>query len=197
MTTAAGQPADEPASWPVLRSERVYEGSWVVSLREDVLTRPGDDREFTRVVVEDPGAVVVLAVDDEDRVVVVRQYRHAVQHVLLQLPAGVLDEPGEDPLVAAQRELAEETGLAARRWDPLITTFASPGKSSETHTFYLARDLRDVDHDFEAEHEEAEMTVERVPYDDLLDAVVEHRAQDAPLITALLAYDLLRRRGRV
>lgn len=189
--------ADEVASWPVVSSEDVYDSGWVMSVRRDVITRPGHDEQFARIVVEDPGAVVVLAVDDQERVVVVRQYRHPARRRLLELPAGVLDAPGEDPEQAARRELLEETGLEAESWQHLLTTWATPGKSEETHVFYLARGLAEVEHDFEPDHEEAEMTVERVPVADLVEAVLDHRAQDGPLAIAVLAYESLRRRGRL
>lgn len=188
--------ADQPQSWPCTRSEYVYETGWVVKFREDTLHAPGEpEHQFTRLVVEDPGAVVVLAIDEADRVVILRQYRHAVQRRMIQLPAGKLDEPGEDPQDAAERELREETGLAADQWTHLLTTFASPGITSETHAIYLARELREVPRDFVAHHEEAEMTVERVAYADLLEAVLAGRAADAPLASAMLATEALRARG--
>ncbi|MGO4257539.1 NUDIX domain-containing protein [Marmoricola sp. RAF53] len=188
--------ADVPQSWPVVGSRVVHDSGWVVRFREDTITVPGEpDHEFTRLVVDDPGAVVVLAVDDQDRVVVLRQYRHPVQRRMIQLPAGKLDEPGEDPLEAAQRELREETGLAADRWTHLLTTYASPGITSETHALYLARELREVERDFEPHHEEADMTMERVAYADLLGAVLDGRVADAPLASALLACEVLRHRG--
>lgn len=189
---------DAPQSWPVVASEYVYDTGWVVKFRQDTLQVPGEpDHDFTRLVVEDPGAVVVLAIDDDDQVVILRQYRHAVQKRMVQLPAGKLDKPGEDPLVAAQRELREETGLAAAQWTHLLTTYASPGITSETHALYLARGLREVPRDFEVQHEEADMTLERVPYRDLLEAVLEGRAADAPLTTAVLSYEIFRGRGRL
>jgi len=199
MTEPLDQPlADQPQSWPLTGSEYVYETGWVVNFREDTLHVPGEpEHRFTRIVVEDPGAVVVLAIDDDDRVVILRQYRHAVQRRMIQLPAGKLDEPGEDPLDAAKRELREETGLAAGVWTHLLTTFASPGITSETHALFLARDLREVPRDFEAHHEEAEMTMERVAYADLLAAVLDGRAADAPLACAMLATEALRARGRL
>ena len=190
--------ADVPQSWPRTGSEYVYDTGWVVKFREDTIHVPGEpEHEFTRLVVEDPGAVVVLAIDDAEQVVVLRQYRHAVQKRMVQLPAGKLDQPGEDPLVAAQREFREETGLAAGEWTHLLTTYASPGITSETHALYLARGLRDVPRDFEVQHEEADMTVERVPYADLLEAVLDGRAADAPLASSVLSYEILRGRGRL
>lgn len=190
--------ADAPQSWPRTASKYVYESGWVVNFREDTIHVPGEpEHEFTRIVVEDPGAVVVLAIDEDDQVVILRQYRHAVQLRMIQLPAGKLDKPGEDPLVAAQRELREETGLAAAEWTHLLTTYASAGITSETHALYLARGLTEVPRDFEVRHEEADMTMERVAYADLLEAVLDGRAADAPLATSVLSYELLRGRGRL
>jgi ADP-ribose pyrophosphatase len=190
--------ADQPLSWPVTASEDLHRDDWVVALRTDQVHRPDHpDETFRRLVVEDPGAVVVLAIDDEDQVVVIHQYRHPVQMRLVELPAGKLDQEGEDPLVAAQRELHEEVGLDAREWTHLMTTYASPGITAETHALYLARGLEERDRDFDLHHEEAELVVDRVPFAELLEAVLDGRVADAPLATAVLAYEVLRVRGRV
>ena len=189
---------DVPLSWPVVDSADVYRGDWVVSLRTDTVHRPGRPTDtFRRLVVEDPGAVVVLAVDDENRAVVIHQYRHPVQMRLVELPAGKLDQEGEDPLLAAQRELHEEVGLHARDWRHLMTTYASPGITAETHAIYLARGLQEAARDFELHHEEAEIAVDRVPVDALVEAVLDGSVADAPLATAVLAYEALRSRGRL
>jgi len=189
---------DVPLSWPVVGSAYLHRDDWVVALRTDTIHRPGHPEEtFRRLVVEDPGAVVVLAIDDQDRVVVIHQYRHPVQMRLVELPAGKLDQDGEDPLVAAQRELHEEVGLVAREWTHLMTTYASPGITAETHAIFLARGLEDAARDFELHHEEAELTVDRVPLEALVDAVLDGTVADAPLATAVLAYEALRSRGRL
>lgn len=189
---------DVPLSWPVVDSADIYRGDWVVSLRTDTVHRPGRPTDtFRRLVVEDPGAVVVLAVDDEDRAVVIHQYRHPVQMRLVELPAGKLDQEGEDPLLAAQRELHEEVGLHARDWRHLMTTYASPGITAETHAIYLARGLQEVARNFELHHEEAEIAVDRVPVGALVEAVLDGSVADAPLATAVLAYEALRSRGRL
>jgi 8-oxo-dGDP phosphatase len=190
--------ADQPLSWPVLDSDDLHRDDWVIALRTDTIHRPGHPEEpFRRLVVEDPGAVVVLAVDEQERVVVVHQYRHPVQMRLVELPAGKLDVVDEDPVVAGQRELREEVGLAAREWTHLMTTYASPGITAETHALYLARGLEEVDRDFDLHHEEADMAVSRVPVADLVEAVLDGRVSDAPLATAVLAYEALRSRGRL
>jgi len=190
--------ADEPLSWPVVASEDVHRDDWVVALRSDQVHRPGHPEEtFRRLVVEDPGAVVVLALDEEERAVVIRQYRHPVGMRLVELPAGKLDQPGEEPVVAGRRELREEVGLQAREWTHLMTTYASPGITAETHALYLARGLEEVDRDFEPHHEEADLTVERVPVQELVEAVLDGRVADAPLATAVLAYETLKARGRL
>ena len=189
---------DEPLSWPVVESSYLHKDDWVVAFRSDIIHRPQHPEDaFRRLVVEDPGAVIILAVDDEERAVLIHQYRHPVGMRLVELPAGKLDVPGEDPVVAGKRELREEVGLQAREWTHLLTTYASPGITSETHALYLARGLEDVDRDFDPHHEEAEMGVSRVPVEELLEAVLDGSVADAPLATAVLAYESLRARGRL
>ncbi|GGF35330.1 NUDIX hydrolase [Marmoricola endophyticus] len=187
---------DEPVSWPVVSSVDLHRDDWVLALRADTVHAPDEPgTTFRRLVVELPGAAMILAVDEEERAVLVQQYRHPAQARLLEVPAGLLDQPGEDPLVCAQRELREEVALGAERWEHLLTVRPSPGMSTETHAIFLATGLHPVDRGFVLEHEEAEMSVLRVPVDDLLDAVLDGRVQDAPLVTAVLAYDVRRRRG--
>jgi 8-oxo-dGTP pyrophosphatase MutT (NUDIX family) len=181
---------DEPQSWPVHGSEDIWRGSAPFAVRRDLVSLPGHAEQFGRVVVEHPGAVVVLALDERDRALVLRQYRHPIGVRMVELPAGLLDAPDEDPLVAAQRELLEEAGLEAGHWTHLSSMYTSPGISSERIEIYLAQALRHVPDrgGFELHHEEADMSVHWVRFEDLLDAVLERRLTDGPLAVAVLAH---------
>lgn len=180
---------DSPESWPVVETSDLHRDGWVVALRADRI-RPPDDPDaepFRRVVMEHPGAAIILAVDDDDRVVLLRQYRHAGARRFVELPAGLIDHEGEDPLDVARRELAEEVGHEADDWTHLASISPSPGISSEVQHLYLARGLRDVGRgDFEVEHEEADMEVFWAPWPELLAAVVAGGLGDAPLVAAVL-----------
>ncbi|MGH3411707.1 MAG: NUDIX domain-containing protein [Marmoricola sp.] len=192
--------SDRAAHWPVTASRDIHRDDWVVALREDMVHRPGHEDEdgFPRLVVEHPGAVMALAVDEDERVCLLRQYRHAAQRVFVEIPAGICDEAGEDPLETARRELREEVELEAADWRHLLTLYPAAGVGAEVHHLFLARRLRHAGRgDFEMEHEEAEMEVFWAPMDRLLDAVLAGHTQQGPLAVAVLAYDALKRRGRL
>lgn len=181
---------DEPTRWPVVESRDLHRDGWVVALREDRVTVPdGTGEPFRRLVLEHPGAAIVLAVDDDERVLCLWQYRHAAGRTFVEVPAGLLDGgPGESPLDVAKRELVEEAGYEAEEWTHLATTYASPGISAEVAHIYLARGLTEVGRQgFEPEHEEALMVSGWVPFADLLDAVLAGDVQDAPVVIAVLA----------
>nr|WP_246215091.1 NUDIX hydrolase [Modestobacter muralis] len=133
-------------------------------MRKDTVAMPGGG-ESVREVVHHGGAVGIVALDDEDRVVMLRQYRHPVGEHMWEVPAGLLDVDGEAPVDAARRELAEEVQLSAERWSLLTTHHPSPGFCDEKVLLYLAEVLSPVDRPegFVVEHEELDMTVERVP----------------------------------
>jgi ADP-ribose pyrophosphatase len=180
--------ADAVESWPVESSRDLHRDDWVMALRTDTIRRPdGGGESFSRLVLEHPGAVVVLAVDEDDRVLCLRQYRHPAGRRFTELPAGLCDEEGEEPEDVARRELVEEAGLEATDWTHLTSLWASPGISSEVVHYYLARGLSPAqDADFEPEHEEADMETLWVPWADLLSAVLDGRVSDTPLVVAVL-----------
>jgi ADP-ribose pyrophosphatase len=181
--------ADVPETWPVESSTDLHRDDWVMALREDRIRRPGAEGEapFRRLVLEHPGAVIVLALDDQERVCLLRQYRHPAGRRFVELPAGLIDVDGEGPEATARRELREEVGLEAREWVPLGSTYSSPGITSEVMHLFLARGLSRVGREgFTPEHEEADMETFWAPYADLHAAVVEGRVSDAPLLLAVL-----------
>jgi ADP-ribose pyrophosphatase len=185
------------ADYTVVRSEPVYDGA-LLKLRVDTL-RMSDGSEARREIVDHPGAVSVAALDDQDRIVLVNQYRHAVRQRVDELPAGLLDVDGEDPLAAAHRELAEEAGLAAGRWNVLLDLYSSPGFSDEAVRVYLARDLREASpgDDFVAEDEEVAMEVHRMPLDEAVRRALAGEISNSSSVAGVLAVDHARRAGYV
>jgi 8-oxo-dGTP pyrophosphatase MutT (NUDIX family) len=178
---------DVPESWPVLGTQDLYRTDWVMALRLDTVHSPSEDHTFERLVLEHPGAVIVLAVDDRRRAYCLWQYRHPAQRRFVELPAGLLDAEEETPEDTARRELREEAGLEADEWAVLGSTWSSPGITGEVMHFFLARGLRVVEDDtFQRTHEEADMSGDWVPVDDLLTAVLDGRVGDGPLVQALL-----------
>ena len=175
---------DELTSLPILESERVFEGRvWDVR-RESVAFGGG---EITRDFVDHTGAVAVLALDDEDRVCLIRQYRHPVRAREWELPAGLLDLEGESPLLGAQRELAEEVDLVAAEWSVLADFQTSPGGSNEALRIYLARGLSDAPEAFARTDEEAELEKHWVPLDEIVDAILARDVQNSILVIGALA----------
>jgi 8-oxo-dGTP pyrophosphatase MutT (NUDIX family) len=187
---------DRPESWPVHEVEHIWKGAAPFSVRRDVISRPSHpDERFGRLVLEHPGAVMILAVDDQERALVLSQYRHPALMRLLELPAGLLDTENEDPLTAARRELQEEGLLLADRWTHLFTTYSSPGLSSEKITFFLAEGLSTAPDrgGFEPAHEEADVTMEWIAVEDLVRGMWDGGITDGPTVQAVLGYVLLRR----
>jgi ADP-ribose pyrophosphatase len=189
MPTPTPEPGDTVESWPVEESTDLFRDEWVMALRADRIRRPDDagGESFRRLVLEHPGAAVVVALDDEGRVLCLRQYRHAAGRRFVELPAGLCDVDGEDPLEVARRELREEAGLEAGEWVGLTSTYSSPGISSELMHFYLARDLTAADRgDFVPEHEEADMETVWIAFDELVAAALDGRLRDGPTVLAVL-----------
>ena len=188
--------SDRPESWPVHDVELIWKGDAPFSVRRDVISAPDrPDVQFGRLVLDHPGAAVILAVDEQERVLVLHQYRHPASTRFVELPAGLLDVEGEDPLDAAKRELQEEGLVLAEEWTHLLTTYSSPGLSSEWISYYLARGLSAAPDrgGFEPAHEEADMTLEWVPVDELVEGVRAGRITDGPTAQAVLAYVLFQR----
>lgn len=189
--------ADTPAGWPIASHRVLGRGAVSDFVNDTVVTPDGNrmERQYTL----HPGAVGVIAWDSEDRIAVVRQYRHPVGFQLTEPPAGLLDTDGETWLSAAQRELAEEAGLGAGRWQVLVDLFTTPGANQESLRIYLARDLADTASPagFVADHEEADMEVCWAARADLLDAVLTGRLQNPTMVAGVLALEVARLSGRL
>jgi 8-oxo-dGTP pyrophosphatase MutT (NUDIX family) len=173
--------------YAVVASTSVFRGR-VLSVRTDEL-RMSDGSIATREIVEHPGAVAVLALDDDGRVVLVNQYRHPVRRYLDELPAGLLDVSDELPLAAARRELFEEAALTAADWTVLLDLHTSPGMSDEAIRVFLARGLTEVPHAerFVAEHEEITMTVRRLPLEEAIQRAFSGELSNATAVAGVLA----------
>ena len=168
-------------------SRTVYTGH-ILTLRADEVRMPGGTVK-TREVIEQFGAVGVVALDEDDRVVLIRQYRHPVGEWLVELPAGLLDQPGEKAYRTAARALAEEAALTAGRWDLLVDLRVSPGLSDEAVRVFLARDLAPVP---EADRhvgtdEETDLGVHRLALSDAVAAVFAGEIQNSLAVAGLLA----------
>ena len=168
----------------LIRREAVYEGK-IFTVYRDTL-RTGDGREVVRDVVMHPDSVAVVAVDENDQVVLVRQYRHPVGAELLELPAGLCDEPDESALQVAQRELAEETGLAADAWLVLVEEHPTPGMSNEQVCIYLAQGLHPATREHHRDADE-DLNIVRMPFDSALQEVREGRITNGLAVAGLLA----------
>lgn len=156
----------------VLASERVYEGR-ILNLRVDEIRTPSGV-EALREIVENGGAVAVVALDNQQRVVLVRQYRHAVRSMVIEVPAGKLDG-NEDPLEGAERELREETGFRAGRYERLGSFYPAPSWSTEFDYLYLATQLtpgppqREADEAIELLHVPLAETIEMIQTGAIID----------------------------
>ncbi len=174
---------DSPESHPVTSRSVLHEGRVWNVVRE---TFDYKGVPITREVVEHPGAVAILAMDDQERVLLIKQYRHPIRARDWEIPAGLLDIDGEGPLEGAKRELAEEADLAAETWHVLAEFQNSPGGSNETIRIYLARDVSAVPA-FERHDEEADIEVAWASLDEVVDGVLARRLQSPSLVVGVLA----------
>jgi 8-oxo-dGDP phosphatase len=173
--------------YPVLATEPIFTGN-VISVRLDRV-QMSDGTVAVREVVDHPGAVGVVALDDDGTILLVNQYRHPVRARLDELPAGLLDVDGEPALLAAQRELAEEAAVTATDWHVLVDLYTSPGMSNEAIRLFLARGLVPVPDDerFQPEHEEITLTVHRVPIAEAVERVFAGELTNAAAVAGILA----------
>ena len=178
--------ADVREQWPVASSEVVHTTGRVISVRRDTVAPPGQD-SFVRDVVVHPGAVGVVALDEDNRMLLVRQYRHPVGYRLLEPPAGLLDVQGEPYRLGGERELWEETATKAADWRILVDAFTSPGMTTEAIRIFLARDLSADDESYDRLHEEADMETVWAPLIDVVGAVLAGHLQNPILVMGSLA----------
>ena len=183
---------DDLVDLPITASDVVFEGK-VWNIRREDFTLDGTT--ITRDFLDHTGAVAVLALDERGRVLLIKQYRHAVRTRDWELPAGLLDITGEAPLLGAQRELAEEVDLVAESWDLLCEYMTSPGGSNEVIRVYLARGVSAAPEVFERTEEEAGIEVRWVPLDQVVDAVLTRDLQNSILAIAVLSAQALQSRG--
>ncbi|MGH3797874.1 MAG: NUDIX domain-containing protein [Pseudonocardiaceae bacterium] len=174
-----------PHEFAVSNSETRYVGR-VLALRRDQVVMPGGG-SAVREVIEHPGAVAIVALDGDGSVVMVDQYRHPVGRRLRELPAGLLDAAGEDPVTTAQRELVEETGRIAREWGVLVDVVTSPGFSDEAVRVFLARGLTEVGRPAGPDDEEADLNVLRLPLAEAVCQVLAGEIVNAVTVAGLLA----------
>ena len=185
---AARQVSDAPSPRRLLSTEKVYTARiWDVVSDSFQLSETGES--LTRDYIDHPGAVAVLPMNDAGEVLLIRQYRHPVGMDLWEIPAGLLDVEGEDFVVGAARELAEEADLAAGEWNVLVDFFNSPGSSSEAIRIYLARGLTEVPHHerHERTDEEAEIEFHWIALDDAVASVLEGRLHNPSAVVGVLA----------
>ncbi|MCS0638300.1 NUDIX hydrolase [Streptomyces sp. LP05-1] len=177
---------DTPEEWEVTATTTPFRGK-KTSVRTDDVVMP-DGSVVTRDYQVHPGSVAVLALDEEDRVLVLRQYRHPVRHKLWEIPAGLLDVPGENPLSAAVRELYEEAHVKADDWRVLTDVFPTPGGCDEAVRIFLARGLAEAEGArFEVAEEEADMELARVPLAELARGVLAGELHNTCLVVGVLS----------
>ena len=174
-------------------SETLYVGK-IFALRADEVSMPGG-RTARREVVEHYGAVGIVALDEDDNVALIYQYRHPVGRRLWELPAGLLDIGGEPPHLSAARELQEEAGLTARNWSVLVDVVSAAGFSDECVRMYLATGISDVGRP-EAHDEEADLTLTWVPLAKAVDMVLSGEIVNSLAVSGILAAYTARRDGR-
>lgn len=177
---------DTPEEWRVAATTTPFQGK-KTSVRTDDVVMP-DGTVARRDYQVHPGSVAVLALDEQDRVLLLKQYRHPVRQKLWEIPAGLLDVPGENPLHAAQRELFEEAHVKAEDWRVLTDVYTTPGGCDEAVRIFLARDLAEAEGErFDVSEEEADMELARVPLAELVRGVLAGELHNNCLVVGVLS----------
>ncbi|MFD3535139.1 NUDIX domain-containing protein [Streptomyces sp. NPDC058664] len=180
------QVQDTPEEWRVVATGTPFQGN-KTSVRTDDVVMP-DGTVARRDYQVHPGSVAVLALDEQDQVLLLKQYRHPVRQKLWEIPAGLLDVPGENPLHAAQRELYEEAHVKAEDWRVLADVYTTPGGCDEAVRIFLARGLSDAEGErFAVAEEEADMELARVPLADLVRGVLAGELHNNCLVVGVLS----------
>lgn len=187
---------DEPLTWPVTQSSVLGSGA-IATLRRDTVKLP-DGEEMAREVLEHPGAVAIVAIDEQDQVLMIRQYRHPAGAMLWEVPAGLRDVAGEPLVETASRELLEEAGYRAAQWHVLTDYLSSPGISTERIRVFLARELTKVpesERHYVRRHEEAYLTVEWLPLAEAVRGILSGDLHNGVAIIGILSAYAARERG--
>jgi ADP-ribose pyrophosphatase len=174
-----------PDGWPVAGTEEHYR-NWLVSVRTDKVVMP-DSVQAARTVITHIGAVAILALDEQDRVLMIRQYRHPVARELWEIPAGLRDVAGESLADTARRELLEETGHVAREWHVLLDSYSSPGIITERMRIFLARGLEAADSGYQRQGEEKFLRTAWVPLAEAVAAALAGKLHNGATIQGVLA----------
>lgn len=188
VSGSAPEVVDVPEGWKVLSSAEHFSGR-VITVVTDAVLMP-EEEVVNRDYVVHPGSVAVLALDDRERVLMIRQYRHPARHLLWELPAGLRDVEGEPLQLAAARELVEEAGYRAATWHTLVDAFTSPGMTDERTRIFLARDLTLVPEkelDFVRRHEESDMPVVWIPLSDAVRRALAGMIHNSQAVAGILA----------
>ncbi len=168
-----------------LEQKQIFQGK-VIGVHLDTVELP-NGQTAAREIVEHPGGVAILALDEDNCVPMVTQYRYAFHRCVLEIPAGKR-EKGEDPFATAIRELREEVGATAEEWIPLGTLLPSPGCYAETLYLYLAKGLTFGQTDPD---EDEFLEIERIPFDDLVHRCMSGEIEDAKTVAAVLKTKIL------
>ena len=195
-TPASRQVSDAPSPRRLLSTEQVDKGR-IWDVVSDTFTLQDAGAPLTRDYIDHPGAVAVLPMNADGPILLLRQYRHPVGMDLWEIPAGLLDIEGEDFVVGAARELAEEADIAAGTWNVLTDFFNSPGSSSEAIRIYLARDLTEIPHHerHERTDEEAEIEFHWISLDEAVASVLAGRLHNPSAVVGILAAAAARANG--